>query len=153
MKKSILITTSLVIIVSLFCMAGKNKKEEKQKIAVTEICSKFEVIGRLGVPVGMGVKIKGYKKGKGPLQNYFLVEEINGVKIDRVIGVEINGIEKWKDNTQATLLGEEVGTIAYLHPYQTNIAPVDIFTPYQTIFLKFKVYQIISPKGLKLADI
>jgi hypothetical protein len=150
-NKIAIILSTILFFASLFCLTGENSKKKK-RISVSQIGSEIEIIGKLGIPIGQEVIITGKKEANGPIQNCFWVKEINGKKLNGVMGIKINGIANWQDGTTAKLQGHEIGTLAFLHLRHTNYGLNDSRWkgPHQTVFLQFSVTKIISPKNLKL---
>ena len=110
------------------------------------------VLGQLGVPVGQEVTIRGHKRRLGPIACMFSVDTIDGKAAPIATRVEVAGVGTWPDGTAATLKGCEVGTLRYLHLWETNFGPEDDRWkgPHQELFLTFEVSEVVEPATLKL---
>ena len=124
--------------------------KELRAVPESDVGTKIEIIGHLGIPVGKSVTITGRKQRNGPGDNTFRVTSIDGIK--KEASIDVIGIEDWADGTEAKLIGAEVGNILYVTGPYANYGPDDprCKVPRQLISLRFKVESVVSPPNLSL---
>jgi hypothetical protein len=116
-----------------------------------EIGNRTIILGYLGHPIGEELTIHGKKLTHLPLIE-FRVDTVNDKKLERTMGITIDGIDQWPDGTEATMRGYEVGEIRYQHMEDGNYGPDDPrFRSRQMIFLSFRPTKLLEPNGLKIA--
>jgi len=134
-------------------LIGAGPTTEPAHITSQEIGKGVLILGELGLPVGKETTITGFKKSVGPLQDMFTVETIDGKNVPDRLRIEVKGADKWADGTKATLLGHEVGTLRFASLSDGNLGPDDERWkgPYQTLYLRFVVTEVVSPQGLQVS--
>jgi hypothetical protein len=149
MRSSLCKTIAAFVLITIGAAA---KVTEPQRISAGEIIGKYVITGALGVPIGEEVTIHGHKtRPAGPDSGTeFLVDTINGNKLQPPAEVGIRGIEKWRYDQEATIRGYEIGTIRFLHAEDTNISPREKFTPRQVLLLNFRAIEVLGQANLKL---
>ncbi len=103
------------------------------------------IIGALGQPLGEEVSVRGKLHRDAKDGDLFEVYEVNDRKLsfDRVI--PIRGTAKWKDGTEATLIGYEEATITYLREIRSSPPDAPPFVPRQLAFNYFVPVEVVSP--------
>jgi hypothetical protein len=147
---------ALVVAISAFLLAGC--AATKSRVPVSDIGRRTIVFGGLGHPVGEELTIHGQKISEahrnGPLEEgSFLVDTVDGQKLDVPVVVRVRGIHEWPGDTIATIRGYEVGTIRFEHIDDANYGPDDPrFKPHQVIWMFFEPQDVVQPKSLKIGD-
>jgi hypothetical protein len=144
--------SKFLILVFVLVSTGFISARELRSVPASDVGSKFEITGDLGIPVGKTVTISGRKQRNGPGDNTFRVTSVNGDKKDLFISVI--GIENWPEGTEATLSGTEFATLQYFTEPYGNLANNDSRWkgPKQLLSLEFKVDRIVSPANLHLKN-
>jgi hypothetical protein len=138
---------------ALLLLVGAEPATRPSRVPGHEIGSGVIILGELGLPVGQETTVRGVKKSVGPLQEMFTVETIAGKAAPDGLRIQVDGIARWPDGTKATLRGNEVGTLRFVHLSETNFGPGDDRWkgPHQELFLSFHVSEVIAPHGLEVA--
>lgn len=121
------------------------------RVACTNVGSSFVVTGVLGVPVGETVVIHGTKvEGLGCA--LFHVDTLNDKRFDRLVTVEVHGIEHWTNGTQATVIGHEEGRLGLYRLIDSNFALNDARWKgdHQGLHMTFSIEQLKEPVGLEV---
>jgi len=141
-----------IILAFALVTAGFGSARELRTVSASDVGTKFEIIGHLGIPVGKTVTITGRKQRNGPGTNTFRVTSVNGEK--KEISIEVIGIENWPEGTEAKLIGFEVGSLQYFTEPYANYGSNDTRWkgPQQVFSLEFKVKSVLSPANLKLKN-
>ena len=144
--------SKFLILTFTLALAGLISAGERRSVQASEVGTKIEIIGDLGIPVGKIATITGRKENNGPGVNTFLVATVNGQK--KNTSIQVIGIDDWPEGTRAELTGMEVGTILYLTEAYANYARNDPRWkgPRQVFSLEFKVKSIIAPSNLRLKN-
>ena len=145
MKQLYLVLTFAMAISSDCLGAEKAAKPKAKNVVVQEadIGASVTVMGRLGVPVGTRVTVRG-KKVSGPKSPaVFRIETVNGKKLAKTVGMTAGAIKSWPDGTEATICGHERGTIMTTAPQGPCDAP-DGDEPIQVIYFEFFPDEIIE---------
>jgi hypothetical protein len=142
---------SIAASTALLLLLGAEPTPRPTNVASHDVGRRVVVLGELGLPVGQDATIAGVKKPVGPGLN-FIVESIEGKPSPRGLRIHVDGIGTWPDGTRATLRGNEVGTLRFVHQEDLNYAPNDDRWkgPYQQLFLSFHVSEVVSPEELKI---
>ena len=83
--------SKFLILTFVLASAGLISAEESRSVQASEVGTKIEIIGDLGIPVGKTATITGRKENNGPGVNTFLVTTVNGQKKNtsiQVIGID-----------------------------------------------------------------
>jgi hypothetical protein len=134
-------------VVTLLCCLMTGCAAIKSQIPVSGIGRQAVILGELGRPIGEEVTIHGHKESPTMLNGVhsFFVDILNGHKLEHPIGIDVDGIRGWPNNTEATIRGYEVGVILFEHAGDDNIAASagdTTFKPYQVISMSFKPLEI-----------
>jgi hypothetical protein len=141
----------LIIAALAFMLAGC--VANKSLVASSDIGRRTVILGDLGRPIGEEVTIHGrtqtpniYNGGAS-----FLVDSVDGQKLERSVALNVRGITGWVVGTEATIRGYEVGDIRFEHIDDLNFGPDDPrFKTHQVIWMSFEPLEIIAPKNLKI---
>jgi hypothetical protein len=133
-------------------LLGADHAKGPSTIRARSIGDRILILGELGLPVGQETTITGRKVFNGKGEDTFDVETIDGKAASLLISVY--GIDKWPNKTKATLRGNEIGELRYIHLNETGFADNDPRWkgPRQQLFLSFHVSEVVAPAGLKIKD-
>jgi|SRR5579859_4629236 len=130
---------------------------ERARVPVTDVGVRVLIVGRLSRPIGEEVVVQGHKLSEhernGPLEaGSFLVASVGGERLAHPVIIRVRGIDAWRESTEATIRGYEVGTVRFERLDDANFGPDDPrFTPHQVMWMHFEPLEIVKPKNLKIA--
>ncbi|SRR6266705_5440510 len=123
------------------------------QIPLSDIGQRTVILGALGRPIGEEVTIHGHKWATPHMGAFnFQVDTLNGELLKRSVNIMVRGIEKWPDNTEATIRGYEAGDIRFEHNNDGNWGGADDtrFRTHQIIWMSFEGVEVVKPTNLKL---
>ena len=140
-------------LIALLLLLGAESTPRPTTVAGQDIGRRVVILGELGLPVGQDATIAGVKKPVAPGLN-FIVESIDGKPAPKGLRIRVDGIGKWPDGTKATLRGNEIGTLRFVHLDETNYGPDDDRWkgPHQVLLLSFHVSEVVAPKDLEVTS-
>src|ERR1700749_5051208 len=102
---------SFVIIALLSLLAGCARPHHE--ISLADIGRSTVVLGELGRPIGEELTIHGRSQPPGGNNGgaSFLVDRVNGKKLNQPLNLDVLGIDHWLEGTEATIRGYENGKI------------------------------------------
>ncbi len=122
-------------------------------VRAADVGAKTVILGELGRAVGEEVTIRGRKIRDGGRGDLFLVEAVDGRRLEQAVEVEIRGIAAWAEHTVATLRGCEIGTVRFARGENGNPRPSAECKVGQRILLTFEVREVVEPAGLVMGRV